>query len=184
LYLNPVVHHGKFDPNHSITFSSGEPGAVDLAKFSASHFWWGRTAQAIIKRYGNAFFPAMAIRQLIKAAVDIDEGRALPDSGCSMIGKIIRRREVPDTCFLQEVRVLLIISLKLIWQICASHPGPPVTDADILKIRHAATKFRAWLPTDMVHVVLPARLAAFEHKSLVKTSGSRWPLYELFMLLS
>jgi hypothetical protein len=126
----------------------------------------------------------MAIRQLIKVAVDIDEGRALPDSGCPMIGKIIRRREVPDTCFLQEVRVLLIISLELIRQICASLPGPPVTDADILKIRHAATKFRAWLPTDMVRVVLPARLAAFEHESLAKTSGSRWPHYESFMLLS
>ena len=181
LYLNPTVHDGEFDPNHSIAFSSGEPGAVDLAKFSASHFRWGRTAQAIIKRYGNAFFPAMAIRQLIQAAVDIDHGRALPDSGCPMIGKIIRRREAPDTCFLQEVQVLLVISLKLIRQICASLPGPTVTDANVLAIRHVATKFRAWLPIDMVRVVLPARLAAFELQSpatkRVKTSGT-WQFFE------
>ena len=184
-YLNPVVHDDReFNTDYSIVLSSGESCAVELAKFSISHFHWGRTAQGIIKRYGNAFFPAMAIRQLIKAAVDIDKGRALPDSGCPMIGKIIRRREAPDTCFLQEVRVLLIISLKMIQQICASLPGPTVTDAEILMIRHAATKFRAWLPTDMVHVVLPARLATFERESIVGMSDSRWPIYESFMLLS
>ena len=42
-YLNPVVHHGELDPNYSITFSSAEHCAADLAKFSVSHFQWGRT---------------------------------------------------------------------------------------------------------------------------------------------
>ena len=78
----------------------------------------------------------MAIRQLIKAAVDIDEGRALPNLGHPMIGKIIRRHEIPDTCFLQEVQVLLIISPKLIWQICALLPGSPVTDVDIQSLNY------------------------------------------------
>ena len=82
-----------------------------------------KTVQALVKRYGDAFFPAMAVRQLIQAAVDIDKGRALADSGCPMIGQIVGRRNSQDTCFLEEVRMLLRVSMALIQQICTSLPG-------------------------------------------------------------
>ncbi|KIM87276.1 hypothetical protein PILCRDRAFT_270457 [Piloderma croceum F 1598] len=74
LYINPAIHPGDLDVDSCLSFSSGEPRAADFAQFSASHFQWGRTAQTLVKRYGDAFFPAMAVRQLIQAAVDIDEG--------------------------------------------------------------------------------------------------------------
>jgi len=113
----------------------------------------------------------MVIRQLVQAAVDIDRGRALADSGCLMIGQIVGRRQSRDTCFLQEVRVLLRVSLTLIQHICTSLLGPTVTQSEMQKIRHGATKFRAWLPTDMVRIVLPARLAEFELRSPEKQKG-------------
>jgi len=181
LYINPAIHPG-MDSDCCLSFSSSEPCAADFARFSASHFQWGRTAQTLIKRYGDAFFPAMAVRQLIKAAVDIDKGRALADSGCPMIGRIVGRRQSQDTCFLQEVWVLLRVSLALIQHICTSLLGPAVTQSEIQKIRHMATKFRAWLPTDMVRIALPAHLAEFELRSPAKQNGkirssSRWPVY-------
>ena len=181
LYINPAVHPAGFGTDSCLSFSSSELRAADFAQFSASHFQWGRTAQALVKRYGDAFFPAMAVRQLIQAAVDIDKGQALADSGCPMIGRIVGQRQSQDTCFLKEVRVLLRVSLALIREICTSLRGPVVTDSEILKIRHTATKFRAWLPTDMVRIVLPARLAEFELRSPVKQKGKTsgmWPVYK------
>ena len=114
LYINPTVHPGGLGTDSRLSFSSSELHAADFAQFSASHFQWGRTAQALVKRYGDAFFPAMAVRQLIQAAVDIDKGQALADSGCPMIGRIVGQRQSQDTCFLKEVRVLLRVSLALI----------------------------------------------------------------------
>ena len=114
LYINPAVHPGGFGTDSCLSFSSIELRAANFAQFSASHFQWGRTAQALVKRYGDAFFPAMAVRQLIQAAVDIDKGKALADSGCPMIGRIVGQHQSQDTCFLKEVRVSLQVSLVLI----------------------------------------------------------------------
>jgi len=49
LYINPAIHPGDLDADSCLSFSSGEPCAADFAQFSASHFQWGRTAQALVK---------------------------------------------------------------------------------------------------------------------------------------
>jgi Holliday junction resolvase YEN1 len=165
LYLHPAVHPDELDLDTPLTFSNKEHRAADLAHFSASHFQWARTAHDVIKRFAGHFFPGMAVRQLVQAAKEIDNGQVTAGSGCPMIGKIVGERKVAATCFLEEVRVLLIIPSRLIRQICASLPGPGVPETAIKDIERVSKNYRAWLPAEMVRVVLPDRLAEFKLKS-------------------
>jgi Holliday junction resolvase YEN1 len=162
LYLHPMVHEYDFAARSPLNFTSGNLHPVDLARFATTTFQWGRTAQCIFNRYRDLIFPAMAIRQLIQAAVDIDEGRSVPGSCCPLVGNIISERNISRTCFLREVRVLLIIPAILIRQICTIFVRPALDQTALARIDNECKKYRAWVPRAMVETVLPDRVAAYE----------------------
>jgi len=138
-----------------LTFSSCGPQAVDLTRFATVNFQWGGDAKTVFSRYEEVIFPAMALHQLVQSAVDIDKGHAVAGSCSPMIGKILLERTSAKTCFLPEVRVLLIIPSSLIREICASLSGPAPEESVIEEIEENCKKYRAWLPAEIVRTVRP-----------------------------
>lgn len=171
LYIRPAVHQDELATNTPLTFSKN-PQAIDLAAFATTAFQWGRTAQGIFKRYRDFFFPAMALRELIQASVAIDEGRAKPISCCPMLGKVVGQRCSSETCFLLEIRVLLIIPSQLIREVCSRLAGPQLHEDEIQNIIKDCKKSRAWLPVAMVKVARPDLLTTYKPSSSHrKTAG-------------
>lgn len=171
LYLHPISHENDLTDSPPLVFSCSEPRAVELTAIASTTFQWGRVAKGIFKRYEEIFFPAMAIHQIIQGAVDIDTGRAIPGESCPMIGEILLERKVASTCFLPEVRVLLIIPPKLIEDICAGLPGSALSALAIAQIKRDCKKYRAWLPRAMIEVVRPDLIVAY--KSSQKKTPSK-----------
>ena len=106
--------------------------------------------------YRDLLFPAMALRQLVQAAVEIDKGYSeVGCTCCPIIGEIVGERAVHNTYFLPEFRYLLRIPSKLISDICASLPGSALAESTTAEIERDCQKYRAWLPRAMVEVVRP-----------------------------
>lgn len=171
LYLHPTAHKNNLTNSPPLTFSCSEPQAIKLTAIASTTFQWGRAMKGIFKHYEEIFFPAMAIRQIIQGAADIDNGCAIAGSCCPIVGEIVLERKAASTCFLPEVRVLLIIPPKLIEEICASLPGTALSESAIAQIKYDCKKYRAWLPRAMIEVVRPDLIAAY--KSSQNKSSSK-----------
>jgi len=158
LFTHPATHSGDFAGP-----SCTDIQAVQLTELAAVTFEWGRSVTKLFNRYRDLLFPAMALRQLVQAAVEIDKGYS--EAGCTccpIIGEIVGERAVHSTCFLPEFRCLLLIPSKLISDICASLPGPALAESTIAEIERDCQKYRAWLPQAMVGVVRPDLVSTYK----------------------
>jgi hypothetical protein len=164
LYTHPAAHDTDLV---GLSFSCADLQAGQLTALAAVTFQWGRSAKDLFKRYMVLFFPAMAVRQLVQGAVDIDGGvsDATGEDCCPMLGAIVGERESHSTCFLHEFRVMLLIPYQLILDICMALPGPPLSKSTIVEIEGDCKKCCAWLPCDMVEVVRPDLVSTYKGTS-------------------
>jgi hypothetical protein len=140
-----------------LSFSYAALQAGQLTVLATVTFQWGRSAKDLFKHYMDLFFPAMAVRQLVQGAVDIDDGvsDATGKDCCPMLGAIVGEWESHSTYFLREFRVMLLIPYQLILDICMALPGPLLSKSTIVEIEGDCKKCCTWLPCDMVEVVRP-----------------------------
>ena len=155
LYTHPAAHNTNLV---RLSFSCADLQAGQLTALAAVTFQWGRSARDLFKHYMDLFFPAMAVRQLVQGAVNIDDGGvsdATDKDCCPMLNTIVGEQESHSTCFLHKFRVMLLITYQLILDICMALPGPPLSKSTIVEIEGDCKRCCAWLPCDMVEVVRP-----------------------------
>lgn len=156
LYLHPAAHVRNPSSNRPLTLLAEAPLVSHLTRFAAAHFAWGESIESLIDRFSSLLFPAMALRQAIRAACLMDKGLEVePEARCPMLRKIERERRSRDTCFLPEVRVRLNIPTALIKEICLALPNGPRSQADMTTVESRCRKCRAWLPRAIVQHVRP-----------------------------
>lgn len=158
LYLYPVMHECDRVGQPPLSFSAVDPSASELTHFANINFEWGTSITTVIDRFSDGIFTAIALRHLLRAAIDMDRGSDLPPHHrCTIIVKTFPNlaRTSDETCFLPEVRVLLRLPKTLIQQICASARGAPLPAAVMADVESRCTKCRAWIPEVILRHVRP-----------------------------
>lgn len=178
LYVDPVTSEGS--PTAPTEIVHKQPQLAALATFAQRNFVWG-TTNRILERFSTSIFPGLALRQVLDAATSADLGH--PIRSCSMLGTVVGERENLSTCFLPEVRVLILVSDDLLQQILSGTGTNWSVGTARMK-----EKIRAWLPRELVEHVLPALLETFA-ASKAKKKGTLFlsnlsPYFTDFVCLS
>lgn len=174
-YLHPIIHTGDRVIQPNLSFSVDDPRADSLARFADLNFDWGKSIVAVVEHFTDGIFTAIALRHLLRAAVTMDHGSTcLPHLRCPIIVKMFPKhaREANETCFLREVRVLLVLPARLVKQICASAYGAPFSANVMAEVEKKCARCRAWVPEAILRHVRPDFFDSPNHSSKGKEKGN------------
>jgi hypothetical protein len=155
LYADPITSEGS--PTAPTEIVRKQPQLAALAAFAQRNFIWGATTDGILTHFSTSVFPGLVLRQLLDAASSADFGHPVPP--CPMLGTVVSERENLSTCFLPEVRALIIASNDLLHQISSGTSTKQSTIDEWVKKNRS--KLRAWLPKDVIEHVMSDSLEKF-----------------------
>jgi hypothetical protein len=145
LYMHPIMSQGCASFVLPLLASDQGPDVVALSCFAKHNFIWGLDPGQVLCYFSTYVFPGIAVRELIRHAVLLDQNAVHHPITPSLISAAILYRCNQSSAYQNEARIHLLFEEEYLADVCRA-----VSDTGDGSAVDEIAEIRAWLPVAML----------------------------------